>query len=119
MTAVADPVVDPRILAALADELEDRAAAVGIAPALPREPRAAGGRLDAACSQEDLETAMDVVLSLKVTSATVGATVMRWSAPSASSSPLTAGDWAAARSAADAVRAATPPTLGAFDSLLG
>ena len=110
--------VDPRILAALAAELEDRAAAVGIARLYRENLERRVARLDAACTQEDLETAMDVVLSLKVTSATVGATVLR-SCAERVESPLSAGDWAAARSAAEAVRAATPPTLGAFDSLLG
>ena len=58
--------------------------------------------------------AMDAVLSLKVTSATVGATVMLVLRRRGRVTPA-AGTAAAARSAADAVRAATPPTLGALD----
>ncbi len=115
---MADTVIDPRILAALADELEDHATAVSIARLYRENLERRVARLDAACSQEDLETAMDVVLSLKVTSATVGATAIRSSAERVETT-LAIGDWAAARSATDVVRAATPATLGAFDSLLG
>lgn len=110
--------IDPRVLADLADELEDRAAAVGIARLYRENLERRVARLAAACAQEDLESAMDVVLSLKVTSATVGATAMRCFAERVET-PLTCGDWVAARSAVEAARAAAPTTLGALDSLLG
>lgn len=110
--------VDPRVLAALAAELEDRAAAATIARLYRDNLERRVARLDAACDQEDLEAAMDVLLSIKVTSATVGATTIRSFAEWAER-PLSSGDWPAARSAAQAVRAATPATLGAIDALLG
>ncbi|SDP56311.1 hypothetical protein SAMN04489867_2935 [Pedococcus dokdonensis] len=110
--------VDPRVLAALAAELQDPAAAVTIARLYRENLERRVARLDTACGQEDLETAMDVTLSLKVTSATVGALALRSCAQRVEPS-LAAGDWVSARSAAAAVRAATPATLGAIDALLG
>lgn len=110
--------VDPRVLAALAAELQDPAAAVTIARLYRDNLERRLARLDTACDQADLETAMDVALSLKVTSATVGALAVR-SCAERVETRLAAGDWTAARSAAVAVRAAAPATLGAIDALLG
>jgi HPt (histidine-containing phosphotransfer) domain-containing protein len=112
------PVLDPRVLRRLGVELEDHAAARCVAEhfveLLPQRTRA----LTRSVRCRDLDTALDVVLSLKVTSATIGGRRMEEAARTLESH-LRSGRWGDARRAASTVRRETPSLRRSLNALLG
>jgi HPt (histidine-containing phosphotransfer) domain-containing protein len=109
--------VDRRVLVALAAELEDLPAALAVADRYRANLAHRLARLDRACADGDLDAAMDAVLSLKVGSATVGATRMQGYAESLESA-LRAGGCRDAESALARVRGCAPATLAALNRAL-
>jgi hypothetical protein len=77
MSSVADDVVDPRVFEQLAAELGSLESARRIAAIYLDLLDGRVARLAGACEAGDVEAAMDAALSLKVTSATIGAAAMR------------------------------------------
>lgn len=75
-------VVDPSVLERLGDELGDLTVAHRIAALYLQLLDERVSRLSAACAEHDLEGALERVLTLKVTSATVGAVAVRCCAES-------------------------------------
>jgi HPt (histidine-containing phosphotransfer) domain-containing protein len=69
--------VDPTVLERLGDELGDRGAAGRVCRIYLELLDERVRQLCEACAGDDIETAIEKVLTLKVTSATVGATAVR------------------------------------------
>ena len=112
-----DEVVDRRAFDALAGELGSLASARRIATLYLSLLDTRVARLVAACDAEDAASAMDAVLSLKVSSATVGAAQMCDRATEVEDRLLTGG-CRSARSALEQVRCAGPTTATAVATLI-
>jgi HPt (histidine-containing phosphotransfer) domain-containing protein len=115
MSSMGD-VVDRQVFEQLAEELGSLDSARRIAVLYLDLLEQRVERLALACEADDLETAMDAVLSLKVTSATVGATTMRDRALDVESR-LRQGGCADAASALTAVKGARAATAESISRL--
>jgi HPt (histidine-containing phosphotransfer) domain-containing protein len=112
------PVLDPRALRRLGNELHDHSVARSVAQRfvelLPDRTRT----LSRALRLRDLDSALEVALSLKVTSATIGGCRMQAVASDVEQS-LRRGSWGRARRAASQLRQETTPLRRSLSALIG
>ncbi|HET7399319.1 MAG TPA: Hpt domain-containing protein [Intrasporangium sp.] len=113
----AGQLLDERVLARLGDEVGDREAALRFAAAYLGLLPTRVDRVCAACTASDSEAAEDAVLSLRVTSAMVGASLLMGLAAEVEMA-VTRGDLVTARTAADGLPRVAAATAAAVAALL-